>query len=397
MEQVIVIHYSEIGLKGKNRGNFEAQLKGDIQKRLNRFNLKVKKISGRFLVFGKEFKKYLREVEGILSFVPGVANFAFAYIGSCDLKILAKQVVEVVRKEGWHQQGRFFRVTVVRSDKNLPYTSPQAQKFLGGALLRNFPLQVDIKNYDWVLNVELTQQGAFIYSHKKAGIGGLPVGSSGVLVSLISGGLDSPVASYLMLKRGARLVYVHFHSYPQTSKESIYKVRQIIESLNKFQIESDVYLMSLLPIQKEILIKCPAKLRIVLYRRFMLRLAEKLAGQCGARGIVTGDSLGQVASQTLENMQVISEVVTLPIYRPLIGLDKQEIIELAKKIGTYDISVQPGDDCCSMFLPKNPATKARPLEVREAEKNLDINGLMEKTLKETEKVIIKTAGGLDNK
>lgn len=389
IRKVILIHYSEIGLKGGNRAWFEKKIQENIEQKIKSAPVKVRRLYGRLIVEGRGVSEMWPRLSEILRFIPGIANFSLAFLGSADLQRLSEQVVEMAEKEEWHKQGPTFRVTGVRSDKSLPYSSLEAQKVLGAALLKRFPLQATMKDYDWALWVELTSEGAFVYSHKKKGVGGLPVGSSGRVVSLLSAGIDSPVASYLMAKRGATLIYVHFHSYPQTSKDSVYKAQDVIRILNKLHGESVLYSVPLFAIQKEVLAKCPPELRVLLYRRFMMRIAESIAGKHKAKGLVTGESLGQVASQTLENMQAVSAAVSLPIYRPLIGLDKQEIINLAQNIGTYDISIQPGEDCCSLFVPRYPATKARLGEVEQAEKPLDVKNLAKQAWQAAEKIEVK--------
>ena len=227
--------------------------------------------------------------------------------------------------------------------------------------------------------MEIAGEGVFVYTEKLPGLGGLPVGVSGQVISLISSGFDSPIASYLLMKRGARVVFVHFHSYPQTDKRSIESVQKIVKILDKYQGGSKLYLIPFLDIQKAIF-KIATADRVVLYRRMMLRIAEKVAAREQAKALVTGDSLGQVASQTLENIQAVSEATTLPILRPLIGSDKQEIIDTSRQIGTHDISAQPYEDCCSLFVPKSPNTKAKIASVKKQEERLDIDVLVEKAI-----------------
>ncbi len=217
-------------------------------------------------------------------------------------------------------------------------------------------------------------------------LGGLPSGTSGKILSLISSGFDSPVAAWHLMKRGARVDFIHFHSYPRTGKESINNVKNIVQILNRYQTASDLYLVPLLDIQREIFSKCEGKYRILLYRRFMMRIAERVASDIRAGALVTGESLGQVASQTLENIRVTDNSVSLPVFRPLIGMDKVEIINGAKKIGTYEISSQPYEDCCSLFTPRHPATKARLQDIEFEESKLDVKKLIQEAIKKIEKV-----------
>ncbi len=237
--------------------------------------------------------------------------------------------------------------------------------------------------------IEITNRYAFLYLEKIKGLGGLPVGVSGRAVSLLSGGIDSPVASFYAQKRGIELVFLHFHALPYVNKASLEKAEKIVKILNKYQFSSKLYLIPFADIQKEILLKTKASFRVVLYRRFMFRIAEILAKKEKAKVLITGESVGQVASQTLENIAVITRAISLPIFRPLICQDKQDIIEKAKEIGTYDISILPHQDCCSRFLPKRPATKANLTEVRKEENKLDIKKLIAKAIEkvETRKVL----------
>ena len=228
--------------------------------------------------------------------------------------------------------------------------------------------------------IDLFDNKAFLYHKRVPGRGGLPVGVSGKVVAMISGGIDSPVGAYFAMNRGARVIFVHFHSVPYTTPASIEKVKEVVTSLNKFQIKSRLYLVELAPIQKQIMDNTLARFRVLLYRRFMLMISEQIAIKENAKGIVTGESLGQVASQTLENMEAVGNISDISILRPLIGFDKQEIIDKAKDISTYDISIQPDQDCCSLFTPKNPATKAKSEQLDLEEKKLNVDFLVKKAL-----------------
>jgi thiamine biosynthesis protein ThiI len=252
-------------------------------------------------------------------------------------------------------------------------------------LKNNENKKVKLKNPDAEFFVEILGKHAFCYQGKNRGAGGLPVGSAGKGLALLSGGIDSPVAYYFMAKRGMNISFIHFHSYPQTSKKSVDKVRELVQKLTKFYPNLNLYMCPFLEIQKEILKNIPDKFRIIFYRRIMLQIAEKLAQKIKAKGLITGESLSQVASQTIENMTVIQEVVELmPVLRPLVGFDKSEIIHYAKKIDTFQISIKPHDDCCTVFMPKSPETKGRLLEVLSVEKKLDIEGLVELGLQSIE-------------
>ena len=246
--------------------------------------------------------------------------------------------------------------------------------------IRDRDKTVQLKDPDITCYIDIVQGAVYIYTEKNPGPGGLPTGANGKVVGLLSGGIDSPVASILAMKRGAAVTFVHFHSVPMTTEESIEKVKQITTVLSHYQSRIHLYLIALTPIQKEILVKTKEKYRIILYRRFMVRIAEIIARKEKARALVTGESLGQVASQTLENIAVIETVSSMPILRPLIGLDKQEIMDLAKEYGTYDISILPDQDCCSLFLPKNPATKAKKQYIEAEEENLAMDNLVQEAI-----------------
>ncbi|MFH2104788.1 MAG: tRNA uracil 4-sulfurtransferase ThiI [Parcubacteria group bacterium] len=374
MENYILIHYGEIGLKGKNRPFFERRLVENIKKSLSDqgFN-SVKKGYGRILVELGE-KSDRRQIVQQLQQVFGIVNLAEAVKAGKDMENIRKTALEILPKS------KTFRVAARRSDKSFPLNSQQINEQLGAHILDNRPeVKVDLGNPEATLHLEITDQGIFMYTQKLSGLGGLPVGVSGRVVSLLSAGFDSPVASYLLMKRGAQVIFTHFHAYPQTDKRSIESVKQITEILNKYQFNSQLYLIPFLDIQKAIF-KVATADRVVLYRRMMMRIAEKIAIQEQAKALVTGDSLGQVASQTLENLQAVSEAATLPILRPLIGSDKQEIIDLARQIGTHDISAQPYEDCCSLFVPKSPNTKARIDSIKRQEEKLDISSLVEKAV-----------------
>ncbi len=370
MEKIAIIHYHEIALKGKNRDFFEFALIKNLKKSLTEKNYeKIERLYGRVVVFLKDgFAK--DEVSERIKNVFGVANFSFGYFGSLNLKELADQIFDHLP----NKNPVSFRVTAKRSDKSYPKNSQQISAELGSFLIEKFEkkTKVDLKNPELNCFVEILSKETIFYFHKQKAYGGLPVGTSGKVVSLLSSGFDSPVASWKMMRRGAKVVFVHFHSYPYTKKTSYENVKKITSELNKYQFESKVYFVPFSEIQKEISTKCDSSQRVILYRRFMMRIAEKIAQDERAKALVAGDSLAQVASQTLDNIFVISEAVKIPILRPLIGENKEDIIELSKKIGTYEFSSQPYEDCCSLFLPKFPETHANLAKIVEMEKKLDI-------------------------
>ncbi|HTN69625.1 MAG TPA: tRNA uracil 4-sulfurtransferase ThiI, partial [Methylomirabilota bacterium] len=263
-----------------------------------------------------------------------------------------------------------------RGDKTFPLTSPEINRQLGAVVKEKSGARVDLSNPELTITVEILPRDAFFGFDKIPGAGGLPVGASGRLVSLISGGIDSPIAAYRMMQRGCRLVFVHFHSAPYLDKTSQEKVRRLVSMLTRHQFLSRLYLVPFGEIQRQIVAAVSRPLRVVLYRRMMMRIAEGVARREKAKALVTGESLGQVASQTLENMSVIQQAATLPILRPLVGMDKQEIIDQARRIGTFEISSIPDQDCCQLFVPKHPATKATLDEVEDAESKYDLNEMI---------------------
>jgi thiamine biosynthesis protein ThiI len=271
---------------------------------------------------------------------------------------------------------RSFRVRTRRSDKRFPFTSPQIEREVGGRIKDQTNWQVNLDDPELSIHVEMLPEHAFYYFGKEPGAGGLPTGTSGRVACLLSGGIDSPVAAYRMMRRGCSVLLVHFHSYPILSRASLEKAREITVLLTKYQLRSRLVLVPFGELQQRVVLGVPPELRVVIYRRLMLRIAERIARKWHARALVTGEVIGQVASQTLENMTVIQQAVTMPILRPLVGMDKQEIVDQARRIGTFETSSIPDQDCCQLFVPKHPATKARFDEVEADEAKLDVNELV---------------------
>ncbi len=384
-DKYIIIHYAEIALKGNNRGFFEDALRHNIEKALKREGIKflLKKISGRFVVQLDEEEKDYEKISGILKNVIGIAHFSYAVKSPCEIESIKDAAMSLLKTKNFNT----FRLSAVRSDKKFPLTSQQLNEVVGEHIVKNSDKKVSLKNFDVEVVIEITDRDAFLYVEKEGCIGGLPVGVSGKVVSLISGGIDSPVSSFYAMKRGCNVVFVHFHSFPYTGIESIEKIKNIVKILNKFQFRSKIYLVPFADLQSEIFVNTAGnfeKFRVVLYRRFMLRLAEKISEMEKAQALITGDAIGQVASQTLENIKTISGVCGIPILRPLIGFDKEEIINKAKEIGTYEISILPHCDTCTRFMPKHPATRANVETVKEIEENLDVDKLVEDAIKRAE-------------
>lgn len=389
---LIVIHYGEIALKGDNRKFFEEKLVDNIKKSLQTngiiFNL-VKRISGRILVEIKN-KSDGERAKNFLQKVFGITYFAFAQQCNLDIKKIKEMAVEMLKNENFNS----FKVETKRGNKSFALTSQQVNEQIGEAVLNKIPsirnfsdrtncVRVDLHNPDIILYIEIIERYAFLYTEKIKGPGGLPAGISGKAISLISGGIDSPVASYLMMKRGVENIFIHFYSNQEGIEQSLEKVRDILRVLKNYQEKIKVFFVPFGEVQKEIVLKTKADFRVVLYRRIMFLLSNEIANQEKAKALITGESVGQVASQTLDNMLVIEEAVSLPILRPLAGWDKQEIMDLAKKINTYEISILPHLDCCSMFVPEHPATKANLDDVKKQEKKLKLKKLIKQAIKNT--------------
>lgn len=392
MKQFIIIHYHEIALKKGNRIYFEKKLQENIVRILKGLEYeKVERLHDRILI-ELNSKSDFEKIKAKLLLVFGIAYFCQAFVSSYEINILKKNALEIFQEECKKKTFRTFRIETRRTWKDYPYISRELNEKIGEHILEKTKnIKVKLKNPEFILYIDVNKDKTFIYSEKIRGQGGLPSSTAGKVLSLISSGFDSPLASFKIMKRGARVSFVHFHSYPQTNKASVENVKRIVKRLTLYQFESTLYLVPFLAIQKEVHLKCRADLKVILYRRLMIRIAEKIAGKERAKALITGEDLGQVASQTLENIQVINEVATLPILRPLIGFDKEEIINETKKIGTFDISSQPYQDCCSLFVPKHPKTGAGILEVRTEEKKLDIEKIVKKAIDGIEKIEIKTS------
>ena len=374
----ILCHYAEVGLKLGNRRFFENWLMKNIKAALNRTipdkKYTVRRLYGRIIIeLDDNLTTNRKEITKALSSTFGIAYFAFARYVAQEIKGIREMTLAALQDKEFET----FKIKTRRPDQQFILTAQQVNEDVGAFILSKMDKTVQLKDPDITCYIDIVQGAVYVYTEKTPGPGGLPTGANGKAVGLLSGGIDSPVASLLTMKRGAAVTFVHFHSVPMTTEESIEKVKQIITVLSRYQTRIHLYLVALTPIQKEILLKTKEKYRIILYRRFMFRIAEIIAHKEKARAIVTGESLGQVASQTLDNIAAIGEGSSMPILRPLIGLDKLEIINLAKRYGTYDISILPDQDCCSLFLPRSPATKAKTQFVEAEEENLAVDKLIQ--------------------
>ncbi|HUF41278.1 MAG TPA: tRNA uracil 4-sulfurtransferase ThiI [Verrucomicrobiae bacterium] len=368
----VLIRYHEIALKKGNRAYFTELLKRNLLAVVRDLGAKeIRSLPARLLL---TFKNDVPQAILIdrMDTVFGVANFSIVERTVCDIDVLRARILESLDGSRFES----FRVETQRGDKTFPFTSPEINRQLGAAVKEQTGARVDLENADFTVTVEILPRDAFFGFNKIAGAGGLPVGASGRVVSLISGGIDSPVAAYRMMQRGCRLIFVHFHSVPFQDKTSQDKVRQLVTRLTRHQFASRLHLVPFGEIQRRIVAAVARPLRVVLYRRMMLRIAEAIARKEKGKALVTGESLGQVASQTLDNMAIIQQAARLPILRPLVGMDKQEIIDQARRIGTFEISTIPDQDCCQLFVPKHPATKARFAEVEADETKFDVKELL---------------------
>jgi thiamine biosynthesis protein ThiI len=378
----VVIHYKELALKGKNRPWFIKILVRNVQSALAGLHVKsVRSSMGRLeLEAGDDTP--MDELRARLSRVFGIANFSIAnhvpFGPQSEIhhpQFFDGLAAAVLAGLG-DREAASFRVSATRSDKRLPYTSPVIEREVGGRIKEAKGWNVQLDDPEMTIRLEMLSHEAFYFFDKEAGAGGMPSGTGGRVACLLSGGLDSPVAAFRMMRRGCSVLFIHFHSYPILSRASQEKVREIAALLTRHQLRSRLVLVPFGELQQQVVLGAPPELRVVIYRRLMLRIAERIARRWRARALVTGDVIGQVASQTLENMTAIAEAATMEILRPLVGMDKDEIIAESKRIGTYPISIIPDQDCCTLFTPRHPATRARVPIVLQAESALPIEDMV---------------------
>ena len=386
MERVILIRFGEIFLKGKNRGYFEKSLFSNIKTSLEKFNLEVVKISGRYIVKNYNLDDE-NEIVSKISKIPGIFSFSIADLIQTSIENIENHSVELMKDE----KGTF-KVETNRADKKLELNSMQISAKIGGKILAsNRNLKVDIKNPDHIVNIDIRENGeTYIYSKVLFGVGGMPVGTAGGGLILLSGGIDSPVAAYMMAKRGVKVAAVHFHSFPYTSNSAREKVEELASIVSAYTGDMTIYMVSMTELQEQIHEKCDDSYMITLLRRGMFTIAERLAKRHKKKMLITGENLGQVASQTIESMTVVSEVVkSTPILRPLIAFDKCEIIDIAKKIGTYETSIKPFEDCCTVFLPDSPVVKPELYKVKKEQEKIDFDEILNRAMETVEIVEIK--------
>ncbi len=382
MKKVIIIRYSEIYLKGKNRGFFERLFGENIERSLKGYRHELRRYSGRYLVenFDEE------DADAILNKLKkvfGIHSMSVAYETQTDLDSVFEAAVLVCGG------GKTFKVETHRADKKYPLTSVEISRQIGGRLLAHFKnLKVDVKEPDFHVYVDIRENGtALVFGQFFAGANGMPVGTAGRGLLLISGGIDSPVAGHMMAKRGMNVDCLHFHSYPYTNMQAKEKVVDLATVLSEYTQGTTLYTVKVTHIQEEIHEKCAPEYMVTLLRRFMFRIAERHALRTKAQCLITGESLGQVASQTIEGMTSSNSVVKrLPVLRPLVGFDKNEIIERSVNMGAYDISIRPYEDCCTVFLPDHPAIHPKLPDIEKEEEKLDVEGLIKEAFESMEKI-----------
>jgi tRNA uracil 4-sulfurtransferase len=374
----VVVHYQEIALKGKNRPWFISKLVGNVRRATSDLDIRaVRALMGRIeLVLGPAAT--YEQVAERLRRVFGIANFSKSARTPLDIEGIAA----AINADLGDIDTPSFRVSVRRADKRFAMKSPEIEREVGGRIKLARGWKVDLSNPALTIHVEIMAAHAFYSFGKDRGPGGLPSGASGKVACLLSGGIDSPVAAWRMMKRGCTVHLIHFHSYPFLSRASQEKVRELAQMLAKWQLSARLFMVAFGEIQRQVVLSVPAPLRVVIYRRLMVRIADRIARQHGARALVTGEVIGQVASQTLENMSVIASATRLPILRPLVGMDKEEIVEQAQRLGSYEISIVPDQDCCQLFTPKHPATRATQEMVEAAEQLVPMEEFVEAAVRD---------------
>ncbi len=386
---IILLKYGEISLKGLNRPMFERQLISNVAKALAPL--------GKFSVRKSQSTIYVEPLEDNadtelaverLSKVFGIVNICPAV--KCEKTIESIERTTLSCLSQMPLKGKTFKVEAKREDKQFPMNSPQICRHMGGVILKNTEgLSVDVHNPDILVQIEIRKE-AYVFTHKVSGAGGMPIGTAGRATLLLSGGIDSPVAGWMIAKRGVRLEAVHFHSHPYTSDRAKEKVIDLARLMSAYTGEIRLHVVPFTEIQLDIIEKCPKNYLTIIMRRLMMRIAEKISVQNNSSALITGESIGQVASQTMESLVVTDNAVNMPVFRPCIGMDKEEIVTISKKIDTYETSILPFEDCCTIFVPKHPKTKPNVSEIEEAEKLLtDPEGMMDKAIEESELIIIK--------
>lgn len=390
MKRVILVRYGEIILKGLNRPVFEDKLVNNIKKALHGMGkVIVTKSQGRIYVEPQEEEFEFEAAMERLTKVFGIVSVSPVWRINSDFEEIKEHALIMAREVMERTGNKTFKVETKRGDKRFPMDSPEICRELGGFLLENLPgLTVDVNKPSFVIHVEV-REFTYIYSDKIPANGGMPLGSNGKAMLLLSGGIDSPVAGWMIAKRGVQIDAVHFYSYPYTSERAKEKVIDLARILASYCFQINLHVVPFTEIQLEINEKCPEDQMTIIMRRYMMIIAERLAKSVGALALITGESVGQVASQTIQSLAVTNEVVDMPVFRPLIGMDKNEVIEIAKKIETFETSILPYEDCCTVFVAKHPNTKPQLEKIRQSESHLDMEALIEKAIENTEIIKIR--------
>lgn len=387
---IYIVRCGEVALKGMNKPYFERMLMERIRKVLKQYKgIEVRREDGLIVVRtasdipGDTVIREISKVFGVDSISPAIEV-------ETDMEVIERAAVAYMQRQIEERDIRTFKVEAKRSDKSFPIQSPHIARQVGARILVECKvLKVDVHNPECKLYVHVRRERSFIYEKKVSALGGLPLGTNGKGLVLLSGGIDSPVAAFLMAKRGMFIEAVHFHSYPYTSERAWEKVKDLAQVLTDYCGNIKIHSVNLLPIQEQIVQHCPEEEMTILIRRFMMKIAERIARETSSLMLITGENLGQVASQTAEALVVTDAAVQMPVMRPLIGMDKVEIMDLAKKIGTYDISILPYEDCCTVFLPKHPKTKPKLAAILESESRMNVEGLVKSALESKETTIIR--------
>ncbi len=388
MKDILLLKLGEIVLKGLNRKMFEQKLVGNVRRRLLGLGtFQVSCLQSTIYVEPLDEEADVDAAFEALQKVFGIVKISRAAACEKDKDVISALAIRYLRDE--MLRAHSFKVESKRSDKSFPMTSIELSQYVGGELQEAYPdTKVDVHDPELTVHIEIRDLAAYVHASPVDGAGGMPVGSNGIAVSLLSGGIDSPVSTYMIAKRGVRIIPVHFFSFPYTSEQAKEKVIELAQILTEYCGTMSLEIVPFTHIQEEIREKCPEEYFTLIMRRFMMRIAERIARNAGAKAIVTGENLGQVASQTMEAMASTQAVLSLPVLQPLIGMDKEEIVRAARKIGTFDTSILPYEDCCTVFTPRHPKTHPKVSEVEAAEQALDVEVLVEEALNGTERVKI---------
>ena len=389
-KDLYIVRCGEVALKGMNKPYFERVLLERVKKSLSKLDdIEAKWIEGLMILkvpFGTDKQSVLKRVSKVF----GVATISPAIKVEKDINIVGEAASKFVSEICEAENIKTFKVKAKRADKSFNIKSPEIGSIVGASILKNNNIKVDVKNPDLKIFVDVRREGAYIYRDKIKGYGGLPLGTNGKGLVLLSGGIDSPVAAFLMAKRGMTIETIHFHSYPYTSQRAKKKVEDLLKIISSYIGDTKMYVVNLLPIQEEIVKNCPKDETTLLVRRFMMKIAEKVAKEKDDMMLITGEDLGQVASQTAEALVVTDAAVDIPVMRPLIAMDKIDIMDIAKEIGTYNKSIEPYEDCCTVFLPKHPVTKPKLKNILQSENRLDTDKLIDDAISGMEVIDIKS-------